>query len=102
MAGLLHVHRARKRSTKFTPRASWGRTIFEPSRRRPKALFRRRSLTPPRPLKPKSHEEGLRMKSQTYIDRALDARISDALIDLALDMKWSFNHAADRLWEKLD
>ena len=31
-----------------------------------------------------------------------DASISDALTDLALDMRWSFNHAADRLWEQLD
>jgi glycogen phosphorylase len=27
--------------------------------------------------------------------------ISDALIELALDLRWSFNHSADRLWERL-
>ena len=42
------------------------------------------------------------MSSPTYVDRPLDASISDALTDLALDMRWSFNHAADRLWEQLD
>jgi hypothetical protein len=39
------------------------------------------------------------MNSPTYIDLPLDADISDALTNLALDMRWSFNHAADRLWE---
>jgi glycogen phosphorylase len=28
--------------------------------------------------------------------------VSDALTALALDLRWSFNHAADRLWEQLD
>ncbi|HEV3214794.1 MAG TPA: alpha-glucan family phosphorylase [Vicinamibacterales bacterium] len=27
---------------------------------------------------------------------------SDALFELALDLRWSFNHAADTLWERLD
>src|SRR5208337_1157929 len=26
----------------------------------------------------------------------------DALIELALDLRWSFNHAADELWKRLD
>ena len=42
------------------------------------------------------------MSSPTYVDHPLDATISDALTDLALDLRWSFNHAADRLWEQLD
>jgi len=42
------------------------------------------------------------MSSPTYIDHPLDTTISDALTDLALDLRWSFNHAADRLWEQLD
>ena len=42
------------------------------------------------------------MSSPTYGDRLLDTTISDALTDLALDLRWSFNHAADRLWEQLD
>jgi starch phosphorylase len=28
--------------------------------------------------------------------------VSDALTALALDLRWSYNHAADRLWERLD
>lgn len=31
-----------------------------------------------------------------------DKAISDALTDLALDLRWSFNHSADQLWEQLD
>jgi len=30
------------------------------------------------------------------------AAISEALTDLALDLRWSFNHSADQLWERLD
>src|SRR6202167_641578 len=28
--------------------------------------------------------------------------VPDALTDLALDLRWSFNHSADQLWERLD
>jgi len=42
------------------------------------------------------------MSSATYVDHPLDTAISDALTDLALDLRWSFNHSADRLWEQLD
>jgi glucan phosphorylase len=42
------------------------------------------------------------MSSSTIVDRPLDAAISDALTDLALDLRWSFNHSADQLWEQLD
>jgi starch phosphorylase len=35
-------------------------------------------------------------------DRPLDKAVSDALTDLALDLRWSFNHSADQLWEQLD
>ena len=41
------------------------------------------------------------MSSPTYVD-PVDTTISDALTDLALDLRWSFNHSADRLWEQLD
>src|SRR6476620_6547069 len=27
---------------------------------------------------------------------------SDALTELALDLRWSYNHAADHLWQQLD
>jgi starch phosphorylase len=30
------------------------------------------------------------------------AAISDALTEMALDLRWSFNHSADRLWEQLE
>src|SRR5579864_5432617 len=30
------------------------------------------------------------------------ATISDVLTELALDLRWSFNHSADQLWERLD
>jgi glycogen phosphorylase len=42
------------------------------------------------------------MSSATYIDHPLETAITDALTDLALDLSWSFNHSADRLWEQLD
>jgi glycogen phosphorylase len=28
--------------------------------------------------------------------------VSDALTELALDLRWSWNHAADELWAQLD
>jgi len=34
--------------------------------------------------------------------RSLDKTISEALTELALDLRWSFNHSADHLWERLD
>jgi glucan phosphorylase len=42
------------------------------------------------------------MSSSKIVDRPLDTAISDALTDLALDLRWSFNHSADQLWEQLD
>ncbi len=42
------------------------------------------------------------MSSTTYVDHPLDTAISDALTELALDLRWSFNHGADRLWQQLD
>jgi glycogen phosphorylase len=47
------------------------------------------------------------MSSRTIVDRPLDnaifdTAISEALTDLALDLRWSFNHSADQLWERLD
>jgi starch phosphorylase len=34
--------------------------------------------------------------------RSLDKSISEALTELALDLRWSFNHSADDLWARLD
>jgi starch phosphorylase len=42
------------------------------------------------------------MSSSTVDDNSLDKGVSDALTDLALDLRWSFNHSADQLWEQLD
>jgi starch phosphorylase len=42
------------------------------------------------------------MSSSAIEDLPLDKGVSDALTDLALDLRWSFNHSADRLWEQLD
>src|SRR5471030_1449702 len=42
------------------------------------------------------------MISSTIDDRPFDKGVSDALTDLALDLRWSFNHSADDLWEQLD
>jgi starch phosphorylase len=42
------------------------------------------------------------MSSSTFDDLPLDAGVSDALTDLALDLRWSFNHSADQLWQQLD
>jgi starch phosphorylase len=42
------------------------------------------------------------MSSSSIDDRPFDKGVSDALTDLALDLRWSFNHSADQLWEQLD
>jgi starch phosphorylase len=42
------------------------------------------------------------MSNSTIDDRPLDKGVSDALNDLALDLRWSFNHSADQLWGQLD
>ena len=42
------------------------------------------------------------MSSPTFVDHPPETPISDALTELALDLRWSFNHAADRLWQQLD
>ena len=42
------------------------------------------------------------MSSSTIVDHPLDTKVSEALTDLALDLRWSFNHSADQLWEQLD
>jgi glycogen phosphorylase len=43
------------------------------------------------------------MSSAAYVvDRPVDTAISQGLTDMALDLRWSFNHSADQLWEQLD
>jgi glycogen phosphorylase len=42
------------------------------------------------------------MSSPAFSGRPSAAALSDALTELALDLRWSFNHSADRLWEQLE
>lgn len=42
------------------------------------------------------------MSNQTYTARPPETLGSDALAELALDLRWSFNHATDAIWERLD
>jgi glycogen phosphorylase len=42
------------------------------------------------------------MSSPAQSNRPSAVSVSDALTDLALDLRWSFNHSADRLWEQID
>jgi starch phosphorylase len=42
------------------------------------------------------------MSSSTADDSPLNKDVSEALTDLALDLRWSFNHSADQLWGQLD
>jgi glycogen phosphorylase len=42
------------------------------------------------------------MSSSMNAGRPLGPAIPDALADLALDLRWAFNHSADQLWEQLD
>ena len=41
------------------------------------------------------------MSSPSYSNRSSETATSDALTELALDLRWSFNHSADKLWERL-
>ena len=42
------------------------------------------------------------MSSPATGSRGLGKSIPQALTELALDLRWSFNHSADQLWERLD
>ncbi|HKN62263.1 MAG TPA: DUF3417 domain-containing protein, partial [Candidatus Acidoferrales bacterium] len=42
------------------------------------------------------------MSNPEYSNRPPDAVSSDVLVELALDLRWSFNHSADKIWERLD
>ena len=42
------------------------------------------------------------MSSPATGTRPPEAAVPNALTDLALDLRWSFNHSADQLWESLD
>lgn len=42
------------------------------------------------------------MSSPAFGSGSVDKTISEALTELALDLRWSFNHSADQVWERLD
>ena len=42
------------------------------------------------------------MSTPAFGNRPSDTAVSDALSDLALNLRWAFNHSADHLWQKLD
>ncbi len=42
------------------------------------------------------------MSSSAHRNRPSETTSSDTLAELALDLRWSFNHSADKLWERLD
>ena len=42
------------------------------------------------------------MSSPAYGSPLSASATSDALGELALDLRWSYNHAADKIWERLD
>lgn len=42
------------------------------------------------------------MSSPGRSNQPSEIAASDALTELALDLRWSFNHSADKLWERLD
>lgn len=42
------------------------------------------------------------MSTPIGTNRAPEIQIFDALTELALDLRWSYNHAADHFWESLD
>ena len=42
------------------------------------------------------------MSNPPYSLRPSETQTSDALAEMALDMRWSWNHSADAIWERLD
>jgi starch phosphorylase len=42
------------------------------------------------------------MSTPAFSSRPSENTTLDALTELALDLRWSFNHSADKLWERLD
>jgi starch phosphorylase len=42
------------------------------------------------------------MSSPAPSNRPSESKSTDILAELALDLRWSFNHSADKLWERLD
>ena len=42
------------------------------------------------------------MSNPPYSLRPSEAQPSDALAEMALDLRWSWKHSADAIWERLD
>ena len=42
------------------------------------------------------------MSNPIHTTRPAETTPSDALAELALDLRWSFNHSADVIWQRLD
>ena len=42
------------------------------------------------------------MNSPAYGSRPPEAETWDALTELALDVRWSYNHSTDTIWERMD
>ena len=42
------------------------------------------------------------MSNPTYTNLPAETPESDALVELALNLRWSWNHSADELWGKLE
>jgi glycogen phosphorylase len=42
------------------------------------------------------------MSNPVYSIRPSETQTSDALAEMALDLRWSWNHSADAIWERLD
>src|ERR1700683_813750 len=102
MAGLRRVRPVRKRFTRFTPRASSAKSICDGSQREARQLFPTSPHGACQRQRPASRRKVSFMSSPAYSNRRFDAAVPDALTDLALDLRWSFNHSADQLWERLD
>src|SRR6202041_2482738 len=102
MAGLRRVLPVRKRFTRSTPRASSAKRICDGSNRKPRQLFPRSSHGACDRRRIASRREVALMSSPAYSNRRPETAIPEALTDLALDLRWSFNHSADQLWERLD
>jgi starch phosphorylase len=51
---------------------------------------------------PKAHLTPDRLELHMKLDRSHDSSVMDALTEIALNLRWSWNHAADELWSQLD
>src|SRR5450759_4102540 len=109
MDGLQRVRQAQKTSTRSMPRAFVERIICAASRRRQndsQRYFGGLSAAVRDFVRAKT--EGGTMSEQTRVRHPLynllpaDVEGFDSLLELALDMRWTWNHATDEVWRQLD